>query len=296
MDLTDAAWATVDPAAVALFGEAECRGRVERWLAAELSRCTDEAWAGRFAEACPVEGAEPRDYLQRIVQTSRGAALTGIRMRGGDVGRPFVDILAADGALDEIVGAALEDLAVFRPTVARVRAPGMAPPRGLGPYDVTVDQWVCAGRVARGSGPVGLLPVDDPEEALRFARSAYEAWWAARPELRDEIHPLDRGQLDACAAAGGAFWITVGAARVGLLCAVPATDREWAGWLVVEEVIAPSHAGRGLAAAAQRALSGRLDEPVVWGTISGINEASLRTAARVGRPRVGAWWWVTRAQ
>lgn len=226
------------------------------------------------------------------MEVDGGTALIGIRMRGSDVRHPFVDLVAWSGPLAVLVPAAFAELAVFGPTVARVRCPGTTPPATS--LSATVDQWMCAGRVPAGDrGPVTLAPIDDPEAALRFVGDAYSRWGTRSPSLTGVVRPMDDAELAASSADGGAFWIEADGEPVGVLCASRAVDREWAGWCVIEEVLDPTHAGRGLATMAQRALGERLGDAVLFGTIAGTNEASLRTAHRAGRPRVGAFWWLT---
>ncbi len=299
-----AATEAMDRAAIDWHGAEIVAPRAAAWLEVQLARCDDRAWAETFARHCPVPGAAVDDYLQRIVPVQGGHALIGIRMRGGDVAHPFVDVLLTAGEVElgAVVRAALADRAVFAPTIARVRSSDLAPPRGAG-LVAEVDQWFLAAPLSAVSPPVAelrLVPIEDVDGAVAFVRAGLEAWSEQRGWLRGRVTPIDRASLIACRDAGAALWVVVDGARAGVICADRSVDREWAGWCVNEELIGTAHAGRRLAASAQGALAQQLREPcardeaepVLFGTIDGRNAPSLAAAERAGRRRVGAWWWL----
>jgi RimJ/RimL family protein N-acetyltransferase len=288
--------ASVDAASWALLGAACVTESVAAWLDVQSDRCTDLEWAATFAHHCPVPGVDAEAYLQRWVPVDGAWLLAGIRMRGGDVAHPFVDLLAGSEPvpLASALPAALAAYAAFRPVRARIRTSARPElPGGI----VELDQvYVAAStRDLAADAELDLEPMDDAEEGARFVREGFEAWSRGRPWLRERVQPADREALEEARQEGLARWIVDGAQRVGLVATVPGTDREWSGHLVLEEVVHPDHAGRGWAARAQRSLARELvdrDVPVLFGTIDAANTPSRRTAAAAGRAECGALWWL----
>lgn len=113
--------------------------------------------------------------------------------------------------------------------------------------------------------------------------------------MTDRATLADAADLRACARAGTFFEVEVDGQRAGVVAAREGRCLAWAGAEMVEEVLEPAWWGQGLGAALQRHLVDALPTqlgPFLWGTIDGVNEASLRTAKRVGRRIVGSWWFV----
>jgi len=277
----------LDPLAAAWLGADTSSASAAAWWALQQRRVHDLAWAERFAASCPVAGAEARHYLQATLSGPEGEALVGVRFLGGDVGQPFVDLLAWQGPLRPWLGRALRHYAPLSPQLVRVRTPGTRSPDA----GATVDQWVVAGRPAVPEAG-DVVAVADPDEALAFVADAQQDWVAAEPWMEGRVVPMEGDDAVGAAEEGALWWIVADGQRAGVLATRWATDREWTGWCVVEQIVARPFTGRGLAAGAQRAAAAR-QRPGVWfGTIDGANTASLRTAEASGRIRVGGWWWV----
>lgn len=282
----------LDPAALVGPDADVAQASASAWWQRQQDRVSDLAWATRFQAACPVPGQPVSAYLQAVLRGPPGEALVGLRFLGGDVRRPFVDLIAWDGPLAPWLAPARAHYAAFAPERVRVRWPGAEPPDGV---EARVDQWVVAGRPAAGPTPGLQLEPAPPEVAVAWAREALTAWAARDPWRAGRVLPLDLGMARSAAAAQGLVWMVASGQRAGLLAVAPGTEREWTGWWVLEAVVAPAFAGRGLGWRSQRALAARLQGGPWIGTIDGANAASLASAARAGRHRVGAWWWVTGA-
>ncbi len=281
------------------------RGVVESlgaWVDLQFDRTENADFAETFAKACPWPGAQPADYLQRVVPLAGGDALAGIRFLGGMPEFRFVDLLAHTGP-DEpaVLGraglAALEAFAPFAPSALRVRQASerMLEPAG---WRVEVDQHVLAGRLdelaTRPRAAAGLrLESVEPEEAEAFTARAHAAWAERDPELAAKVSLSGADELSGCVEDGVLAYIVEGEERVGLIGVTRGQDAELDGYFVEEEVIALPFRGRGLGAAAQaltiEALAPQSPEALLFGTIDAANSASLRTAERVGRVRIGAY-------
>jgi hypothetical protein len=271
--------------------------RVEAWFAAQLDRVTDPDFAQLFAEHITLPGIAEADFNHRIVERDGLRLLGGIRFFGGDVARPFVEAIAWAG-----VGAPVdwhaacrvvaEEWRAFRPRSLRVCLPASAAlPEGAEIDNAAhVASYGAMARHARGEADgVQLAPLTDLEAGLELVARRYRESAAADPVLARNIAPVSRQELARSMADGHAFAIMDGGEMAGLLATEPG-EIEWIeGDVVLEEVVASAHAGRGLAVAAQRALAARMrhaPDRLLIGTIDGRNAASRITAERAGRPAI----------
>lgn len=296
---------------VAVWGKERVRAGVDAWLDEQLGRCVDAAWAAGFHAAIGI--GEPSAYLHRVIGVGGERVLCGIRFVGGDVERPFVEVLASTSAeagrgvvSDEVLSAMVDAFASFGVATVRVLSACADEPRLGAGWTARVDQLVYAGAVAGlvdadDGGVGGLVELEDAEEgeALGFVASAYGAFAARRPELAAAVPAIDAAGLASAAASGRVAWWCVEGDRVGLIAVERGAWFGMAGWLVVEEVVSAAWSGRGTAWRAQRALArwiaARDPSGVLWGTIDGANRASLRAASRAGRGVVSSLWFVGRA-
>ncbi len=89
---------------------------------ADLQKGTDAAFAERFLNHCPVDGASVTDYMIKHIEIEPGFdVLAGIRFRGLDLNRPFVAILHRSRSFDsephlrKIMTVLKDEFAVFKP-------------------------------------------------------------------------------------------------------------------------------------------------------------------------------------
>ncbi len=117
----------------------------------------------------------------------------------------------------------------------------------------------------------------------------------ARVCVRARVHASTEDALNGCAAEGTLFDIEVDGQWAGIMAASRDVDGPLAGHLILEEFLDAPFRGRGLAARAQRCLIDVLPEApggLLFGTIDGVNHASMRTALKTGRMDVGGWTFV----
>lgn len=281
-------------------------------LAAGLAAFVDEPWgwrddlpfAARFAEHCPVPGQDPAAYLVRTLPVARGWLLTGIRFRGGDLGWPFVEVLADHDPIDlpearRVVAVAYAGFAPGHLRVWEFTTPGETL---AGAPDAAMDAAIWAGRAAdlqarprpASYDQLTVSPVGDDGWRARLDE-AYAAFHALRPHLVRDVTIEPPETLAAAREAGlllearapDGTWL-------GLVGAMPDDFLGLDGWLMVEEILVPAAWGQGLGAVLQRHLIDRLPRPagVLFGNIHAANRASGRTAAACGRQAVAAPWFV----
>ncbi|WP_304115901.1 hypothetical protein [Mycolicibacterium bacteremicum] len=268
-----------------MFG-AQGRRIVSAWLAEELARTSDDAFARSFSDHIDLPGVTSSDYLQRMVRTEGGELLGGIRFQGRNISRPFIDVIAHTfDDVDALAHCVAAEWTEFAPKALRLRAR----PATLDGPDIVLDQTVHAARCRDLGAPdpqVQLAPFARVEDALALVRARYRT---LNPVLAQNVAAAGFDDLRAWHAAGQLHAITVADAVVGVLAVVPGRVCWIPGAEIHEEVVDTDHAGHHYASQAQRRwaadISADRDQHLI-GTIDGLNIASRRTAEQAGRPRV----------
>lgn len=303
----------------------DIRAARAKWIDQQLSWCGDRKVAANRATNFMV-GA-PRDFMNVVIDAAGARTLCGIRHYGGDVNRPFVDLVATTDAnawagerLAETASAAMAAYPAFGPPMVRIPIAGTvagkeAPPLPSG-WSAEVDLALVGatmGEMLERAPAAELPPVTlraaTVDEAMEFEADSYDAFQDRNAALQRIIRPSGRDEIEACAKEGRVLhWFLEGEPNTpaGLLCVqrIDFQDFLWAGvdgYLVVEECVAGWAAGRRSAAAAQRKLARALVAEdaangalPVFGTIMGENAPSLATARRAGRETIGAVWFLWR--
>lgn len=260
------------------------------WLDEQTGYVDDLTFARRFSDHVSLPGIAPIDYAHRLLRTGRGEVLGGIRFRGLDVTRPFVDVLAHSfDDLDALGACVAAEWSAFDAPLLRLQTrPGAV----SGPGAV-LDQTIHVARVDRMTPPDGRIELgdfDDVEEALSLIEKRYRDLEASDAQLAADIAVPDIGDIREWVATGELQAIRAAGSTVGAM-AVSAGEIGWiAGDEIQEEVIDAAHANRGYAASAQALWAHRsaADDPgaLLIGTIARRNHASRRTAEKSGRPAV----------
>lgn len=273
----------------ALFGGHDL---VASWLDGEMARVTDPDFARSFSDHIDLPGVQPDDYLHRIVRTSRGSLLGGIRFYGRDITRPFVEIVAHSfddiGRLCESVG---HEWAMFAPPLLRLRTrPGRLQGLNLRGPNMVLDHSTYVGRCGELRPPVPhvwLEPFARAEDAQALVRSRYEELASEDPALARNISAAAADDLLDWHASGQLWAVRTPDAMVGLFAVAPGRIGWIAGAEINEEVIAVDHRGHGYAARAQSAWAAHTDaDQLLIGTINRLNGPSHTSAQRAGRRRV----------
>lgn len=292
------------------YVEHELRQLVADDLAVEIERIDDTEFAREFQQHCPVPGVpEPGAYNNQVITLADGSrCLAGIRFRGADVSRPFVDLVAVEGTFDhdriaDVVDETDTAWGRFDPRAVRILHPDPigfldADARGGQP-----DQFIVAGRIhdLRGkptvdaeSGRVHIRRATGLEWYDRYV-AELEDLFRADPRRAEMTRAESRDDLAETHDAGLLFEIFVDDQWAGVLAASRDAGYGMRGHYMQEVMLAHSYRGQGLASEVQRQLMGLLPaEPgdALFGTIDARNRPSLRTALSVGREIVGGYLWL----
>jgi hypothetical protein len=306
------------PTIAGWYAEHQLLEQLRLGLASEAGRVADASFGRELRDMVgSFEGAEdPLAWANRRLDLPTGGwAVTGIRFRGGDDSRPFVDVIATsepptpDG-LAVVADAVLPAYAAFAPLCLRVDAPD-APALVIELHDdpafepgrCAVDMLVVAGLVeevrahprAAAYPSVSLRP-GRPDELAGRASEIYAELSASEPSLAQWANPEDQESLSECSEEGLLFEVRVDDVSAGVVAALRYDAHAMTGFSVQELCLDSAHRGRRVApAAVQRVvdlLPARAGE-VLWGTIDPGNQPSLRNALSLGRVAVGGYVWVT---
>ncbi len=269
---------------------------------------TENDFGVQFHQSCPVPGAAPKDYLHKFLKLpGKACAIVGIRFRGLDPNFPFVELAAYNFPLEdealrkELLSAVTERFRVFTPQWLRVRLSSHRSHGWLSHLEHLQDQRYLAGHLQTLQRQKIELPrygelrvepcVNDKAFWFRYLE-AYDAFVAARPELRHEVQATTLESFDLCQKEGLICQFWRGDQWVGLVAAAP--DREWGivGYCMYEEILMPEFWGQGYGSAVQRHFLERLkpvDNALIYGTIYAQNHPSLATAKRNGRIDIGGY-------
>ncbi len=278
-------------------------------LAVEADRMDDAEFGAGFRDAVSAD-IEP-DALawanRRIALSDGGWALAGIRFRGLDRTKPFVDVVATDqlptpDGLAAVADGVLPVFSAFAPLCLRVDAPA---PDDLVAAVVddsrfkqgAVDQYVVAGQVtALRERPAPSDVSLAPREAGPLAERVAAIYAHHEESARLWASPEDKESLAACAEEGLLFEVLVDGEPAGVVGAIREAGHGMRGFCVQELCLDQTFRGRGLATRAVRRLLEELPaQPgdVLWGTIHPDNLPSLRQARSLGREIVAGFVWVT---
>lgn len=290
------------------------RDNLAHWLEPSLALVGDAEWGGQIRDMVQLPVQDPLAWANRRIELSDGHwAIAGIRFRGRDIEKPFVDVIATSlppepsgfAALGEV----LPHFSAFSPLCLRVNLPD--PEMGL---RALAASEVDAGRatpdllivglpvtemlerpLAGRYDEVSLVPCD-PEEAEVRVAAIYDELRRTRPQLDQWATPADAETLEDAAEEGLLFDIRVSGTPAGIVAGERDDAYGFTGFCMQEIVLDSAHRGNQVGVAALQRLCHELPvaaDDVLWGHIHPDNLPSLRNAQASGRMVVTAHVWVT---
>ena len=269
------------------FSQKTLQSRLEKWIYEQEERCADSAFAARFPWK---ETGLPQSYfLQRKLCIDGRYFLTGPRYKGGDINRPFIDVVASNAGIDDSVLKAISlEWTELKPQHIRQLTPGNTTLRGI------TDQLIYASCLTNEpkyyDDALSLKPAEitDFEWCQQALLDAYQHSWSTLPALSGSLCPVDNEDLGNHILKGHAYIVHEQGDRVGLIICEPGEVAFLKGCRILEEVILPAFRGRSLASRAQRLLRNHLyhsswETCLITGTILPENFPSIRTAEKAGR-------------
>ena len=287
-------------------GERLCDNLLEG-IRIDVDRITNSEFAKWHGSGREFFGEPVVRFNNRLLQFDSIRMIVGIRFRNRDNDFPFVAIeqsSVAVGAIEHrdrsaLFDAIVADYRAFRPFAVRFHHPSHLPFRSAGTRgDLHVLMAPARTMAERGPPPgIDRIKLAGSGDLAFFDRyiALYEELTAARPWMRGVVNTEDRDSLEECCQQGLMFEIIVDDAWSGIVAGRLTTIGGIKGIQVVEIVLSRSAQGSGLGVAVQRrfaeAVVARDPCAIIWGTVADVNLPMRRTAERVGRVDVGAYYW-----
>ncbi|MDO4761257.1 MAG: hypothetical protein Q4A31_05010 [Corynebacterium sp.] len=272
------------------------RTKSQPWLDAEIARVGDAQWGAMGREIMGVAVDDPLLWANRMVELENGQwALCGIRFRGGDVAKPFVDIIAhslIDGADHFAVCApVLAEYAAFQPLGMRIFVSGQPEASWC------VDRLIVSGTLkdvaqVPAVNKVEVVSADSAQLACDSAE-IYAEIFRSRPEHASFAAPVSAEELASCMG----FQVVIDGQKAGVIACEYRQEREGEGFVVIELCLNSTFRGRGFAPAVHREMvrkilgAGYSESTEYFGHIDPRNKASFSTAIAAGRKVTGAFVW-----
>jgi GNAT superfamily N-acetyltransferase len=279
---------------------------LERFLHEEFQRLTSSELAELFAYHCPVTGARPEDYKNRLLDLPvLGQTLTGIRFWSLNLDRPFVTVIAStwlpknQQELREATDMLRSVYDVFRPRRLRL----FLPPDSLLQPEIEGQFWekrlfaAPISELVQRPTPSGYERVElrrwQGTHSYPKYRRAFEELTRKQPAFREYTRLESKETLAELDEAGHVYDVLVDDCWSGLTAVDEAGEEGVYGYLMIEILLDEHARGKRLASAVQRHLIEQLPDKrrLLVGTIDSRNSAAIRAAARLGRSDVGGYFW-----
>ncbi|QDX31415.1 GNAT family protein [Dickeya poaceiphila] len=268
------------------------RDGMKNYIDEQLLWCEDSKFSSNFPFR---ETGLPQEFfLQKIISCDGNEYLTGPRYRGGDLRKPFIDLVASSAPLTRRAIASILD--VWQPMGAgSVRLLRLVSEDTRG----RADQFFYVGDsmhekkedVINGHAVhLERASLQSVEWCLKALELAYAETYSRFPFLKDKVVPADEEDIRDAIGDGNLFIILSEKSRAGFIICENGRRAFISGMWITEEIVIPRFRGKHVAGSAQQALLsclGNLPQPVsLWGTIESSNLPSIRAAEHTGRKRV----------
>ncbi|MHC2962545.1 hypothetical protein EMH43_33670, partial [Klebsiella pneumoniae] len=231
--------------------EVTLRSWLKQWLSEQESRCTDRSFSARFPWR--ETGLCQEYFLQRKLKIDGKQFLTGPRYQGGNINKPFIDIVGMDSDLNHT---ALEliskEWSQLRAQYVRILVPGQSFPQGI------PDQYIYATSFSEPpefndkSLTLHVATYEDFDWCCQALGDAYKHTWQTVRELSaSNLVAVDDEELCDHISEREVYIIYENDVRAGLLICQKGNLAFLRGYRITDKVILPAFRGRSLSARAQ---------------------------------------------
>lgn len=290
------------------------RENLARWLEPDLALVGNAAWGAQIRDLVKLSVSDPLAWANRRIELSgENWAIAGIRFRGRDVEKPFVDIIATslppEAAGIEALVEVLPHFQDFAPQCLRVNLPEST----LSAAELSEaedfhggaesDLLIVASPVDEMKSHPQALPFDattlipcSTHDAAQLTAEIYDELAVSRPRLREWATPADSQSLEEAFEQGLLFEIRVNGETAGTVAAQRQDAYGFTGFCMQEIALNAAHRGQSIGVAALQHLVRALDAKpydLLWGHIHPSNIPSLRNAQSSGRKILTSHAWIT---
>ncbi len=268
----------------------------------------DDSYAERFRDYYFVENSEQEDYGHIVIELAGGnQIMTGLRFFNLELDKAYVEVLhhthekLSKKILTEIRDKIKERYKIFNPFAFRILSSGN-PVKDFKPLKITEDLAYFAGlkeSICQMDKPIKYDQVEVVRsENLDFYslyKGLLEFYIEENPGSEQFIFVHDKDYLKNVMDKNNLFTIFIDEQWAGLIGVELQSEKYLDGYLVIEECLIKKFRGKHFAPAIQRKMIEQLPgdhHTIIYGEIHSNNIPSRRTAARVGRLKTGAYYFV----
>ncbi|WP_431295640.1 GNAT family N-acetyltransferase [Rahnella sp. PAMC 25559] len=267
----------------------QLKAAMKTYINEQLTWCNDSKFTLQFPYK--ETGLQQSFFQQKIISCDDGEYLTGPRYIGGDIQKPFIELVAGSAPLTR---------RATRSIYAEWQPMGASSIRMLRPHDSTmcgrIDQYIYTGirsEINTFSDCVGeRVSLQQADVSMtgwctQAIQEAYDDSYLKLPYLKQRVFPADEEEIHEAIKEAKLFIIYSGTSRVGVIICDQGQRGFISGYWITEEIILPEYKGKHLASRAQRLLYSVLPKhysyKALWGTIVSGNTPSIRAAELAGR-------------
>lgn len=282
-------------------------------LAEDVERLTSNELAEIFYQYAPVANVDASAYKTRMLSIDSNEILCGIRFRGMDLSRPFVNIAVTTETLtkatiNKVVEQVSQDFRAFSPQYVQFY---ISSHLAINAEDFDNAHWdyrvlanaltLLVNNISKDDSIINqprysLILTDDLEFYPEYEQ-AYKDLFDKNPDHKEMTELKAIENMTEWLAQGLIFLLKVDTALAGIMIVERDNSLGMTGFYVNENLVFNHY--RGLGAWMQQAVIQQLaNQPnkrasdMLFGTIHNDNIAAINCAKRMGRQDIGGYLWV----
>lgn len=304
----DVEWVNVPQIIKQWLPEPILKNLLKNYIDQNFDRYNNDEYGDRFYDYYYVEGSEPKDYRNQIIELSNGNQLmTGIRFFNLEKDRAYIEIEHTNfrewtmDLFNETAIAIKERYKVFKPFAFRVlSATDYAKKYPILNVEKDLSFYVgLKGNILSIEKPIKYpeVTLERPENLDFFSlyEGTVEFYIDENPGSENYVFSLGKKEIERLHENQTLFCAYIDEQWAGVIAVDRTIDKYLEGYLIVEEVIIKKFRGRNFAAAIQNKLIEIMpgdDFTLIYGEIHENNIPSRKTAARNGRIRSGTYYFI----
>lgn len=258
---------------------------------AELS--LPEVYIERF-NYFKLDGATAEDFRERILEVEKDKfIMAGIRFRGLNVNKPFISIVTnfeiTSDRLSSLADLIKKEFSIFNPIAFQFHLPSEVE---LIDPKLGVDRYTIAGaienliehKLPERVEKIEIVELNDTEFYDEYLKE-YKVFHEKNHNLKDEVKPESLEDFKEAISNQLLYKIIIDDKHAGIIAGSASDYYGVKGVCILEEILYDSFKGKGHGVYLQKEFAKKLRGryQILWGTISSLNQPSLKTAFRNGR-------------
>ena len=270
---------------------------LKKEIASELNQLAElslpEIYTERF-NYFKLDGTTAKDFRERILELKNDQfIMAGIRFKGLNVKKPFISIVAnfeiKSDRLLVLAELIKKEFSVFNPIAFQFRSSSevelIAPGLSIDRYTVvgTIENLIRQ-KLPEHKETVEIVKLNNTDFYADYLNE-YKNFHDKINNLKDEVKPESLEDFKDAICNQLLYKIFINGKHAGIIAGSAFDYYGVKGVCILEEILYSSFKGKGYGAYLQKEFAKKLQGryQLLWGTISSLNQPSLKTALRNGR-------------